>query len=230
MGDREFIEQARLRDRIGQYHKYVDNALLNAPDPTSSHFLPENDRFNRDFASVDKMQRESAHRKKQEMLDSKRVQKYERDLKRWEYMEQEQERQSRRVETQKEKYQVGNANKGGAAYNILNLEYEQSREGGYLRQKDEDAKVRSMIRSKNIDTLGNSGFNMINGDSRKSVEVPNHQVYNPPGSSGSTLGQAGASRIFGDGFAGRPIRGMDKEYGKRVVPPSQLWGTDNNMQ
>ena len=48
MGDREHIEQARLRDRIGQYHKYVDNALVNAPDPTSSHFLPENDRFNRD--------------------------------------------------------------------------------------------------------------------------------------------------------------------------------------
>ena len=45
MGDKEYIEQARLRDRIGQYHKYVDNALLNAPDPTSSHFMGENDRF-----------------------------------------------------------------------------------------------------------------------------------------------------------------------------------------
>jgi hypothetical protein len=58
MGDREQIEQARLRDRIGQYHKYVDNALVNAPDPTSSHFLPENDRFNRDFAANDKVIRE----------------------------------------------------------------------------------------------------------------------------------------------------------------------------
>jgi len=54
MGDREHIEQARLRDRIGQYHKYVDNALVNAPDPSSSHFLPENDRFNRDFAAIEK--------------------------------------------------------------------------------------------------------------------------------------------------------------------------------
>ena len=64
MGDREFIEQARLRDRIGQYHKYVDNAMLNAPDPISSHFLHENDRFNRDFASIDKMNREAHNKRK----------------------------------------------------------------------------------------------------------------------------------------------------------------------
>jgi hypothetical protein len=86
-------------------------------------------------------------------------------------------------------------------------------------QKDQDAKIRSLMRSKNIDTLGNSGFNMINGEQRRSVDVPNHPLYNPPGSSGSTLGSAGASKIFGDGFAGRPIRGMDKEFGKKVMPP-----------
>ena len=40
MKDRERIEQLRLRERIGSYHKYVDNALVNNPDPTSSHFLP----------------------------------------------------------------------------------------------------------------------------------------------------------------------------------------------
>ena len=55
-----------------------------------------------------------------------------------------------------EKYQVGNANKGGAAYNILNLNYDNSREGEYLKMKDDDAKVRSMLRSKNIDTLSNN--------------------------------------------------------------------------
>ena len=38
--DRDRIEQLRLRERIGSYHKYVDNALVNNPDPTSSHFLP----------------------------------------------------------------------------------------------------------------------------------------------------------------------------------------------
>jgi len=72
MGDREQVEQARLKDRIGQFHKYADNALVNAPDPTSSHFLPENDRFNRDFAYNDKMKREQELQRKQATMDSKR--------------------------------------------------------------------------------------------------------------------------------------------------------------
>ena len=33
--------------------------MVNAPDPISSHFLPENDRFTRDFAAIEKMNRES---------------------------------------------------------------------------------------------------------------------------------------------------------------------------
>jgi len=44
MKDRDRIEQMRLKERIGSYHKYMDNALLNNPDPTSSHFLPGNDK------------------------------------------------------------------------------------------------------------------------------------------------------------------------------------------
>lgn len=51
-------EQSRLRDRIGYFNKNVDNVLVNAPDPTSSHFLPENDRFNKDFAKHEKMMRD----------------------------------------------------------------------------------------------------------------------------------------------------------------------------
>jgi hypothetical protein len=48
------------------------------------------------------------------------------------------------------------------------------------------------------------------------VDVPAHHVYNPPGSSGSTFSKVGAA-IFDGGHAGRPIRGMEKEFGKRVV-------------
>ena len=58
-----------------------------------------------------------------------RVQKYERDLKRWEYMEEEQDRQVQKIGAMKDKFLIGNANKGGAAYNILSLDYEKSREG-----------------------------------------------------------------------------------------------------
>lgn len=89
-------------------------------------------------------------------------------------MEEEQDRGVQRIAAMKDKYQIGNANKGGAAYNILSLDYEKTREGEALLKRDMDAKVRSMMRSKNIDTIGNSGFNPMNGQDRKSIDVPVH--------------------------------------------------------
>jgi hypothetical protein len=40
--DRDRIEQFRLRERIGNFYKYVDNALINNPDPKSAHFSTGN--------------------------------------------------------------------------------------------------------------------------------------------------------------------------------------------
>jgi hypothetical protein len=62
----------RLRERIGGYHKYVDNALINNPDPTASHYLPEEDRFNKDFATHDKRVREQTHQKKLNTVEKRR--------------------------------------------------------------------------------------------------------------------------------------------------------------
>jgi hypothetical protein len=94
--------------------------------------------------------------------------------------------------------------------------------------RDTDAKVRALMRSKNIDAISNSGYNLTNGQDRHSINVPDHQVYNPPGSSGSTLGKAG-SQIFGDGFSGRPTRGLEKEFGKKVIGAQQdTWGLNVN--
>lgn len=64
------VEVMRLKERIGGYHKYVDNACLNQPDPTSSHYLPESERwFKKDFASHDKIQREREHKARMEAIE-----------------------------------------------------------------------------------------------------------------------------------------------------------------
>ena len=39
MKDREKIEQRRLKDRVGGFHKYVDSAQIHNPDPISTHFV-----------------------------------------------------------------------------------------------------------------------------------------------------------------------------------------------
>lgn len=61
-------------------------------------------------------------------------------------------------------YQAAKKNMGGSAYNIVNLDYDKNPEGTKLRQIDTDAKVRAMMRSKNLDNKNNSGFNILTGE------------------------------------------------------------------
>ena len=62
---------------------------------------------------------------------------------------------------------------------MINLNYENSFDGQMLKLRDEDAKVRHLLRSKNIDVRANNGFNPINGFERPRIEVPLHDVYYP---------------------------------------------------
>lgn len=58
--DKDRVEQLRLRERIGGYFKYVDNALINNPDQSTkaTHYIDEKDRFDKDFAAHEKQIRE----------------------------------------------------------------------------------------------------------------------------------------------------------------------------
>jgi len=78
-------------------------------------------------------------------------------------MEEETEREKNSISTRRDKYNLGNGNKGGAAFNIISLDYERSKEGEFLKKHDDAAHVRHLLRSKNVDTLGNAGFNLLNG-------------------------------------------------------------------
>lgn len=66
------VEVMRLKERIGGFHKYVDNACINQPDPTSSHYMSEAERFDKDFSVHDKKMRAYEHQQKQEMIEKKR--------------------------------------------------------------------------------------------------------------------------------------------------------------
>lgn len=94
-----------------------------------------------------------------------RVEKYERDLKRWEFMDEEGKREAEKMQAIQQKAATGRASKG-AAFNILNLQYDESAEGMMLRQRDEDNQVRQILRSKHVDMRGNSGYNVVNGYDR----------------------------------------------------------------
>ena len=87
-----------------------------------------------------------------------------------------------------------------------------------MRERDDDAKVRAMMRSKNIDVRSNCGYNVTNGQERMSVDVPLHRVYNP-----DQLQSVGAT-ILGNGVAGKPMR---KEWYQTPINKPQVQSQPN---
>jgi hypothetical protein len=51
----------------------------------------------------------------------------------------------------------------------VNLDYDNNKDGLKLRQIDNDAKVRAVMRSKNLEQKNNSGFNILTGETRNMI-------------------------------------------------------------
>ena len=51
--DKESIENRRLQQRVGNFHMYTDSAAIFKPDPISTHFVSEAQRFDKDFNVAD---------------------------------------------------------------------------------------------------------------------------------------------------------------------------------
>ena len=94
-------------------------------------------------------------------------------------MEHEEKKNADRLQVKCEVYGAAKKNKGGSAYDIIALNYQQDRDGERLKKVDEDAKVRALMRSKVLDGKNNTGFNVITGEDRNRIQVPFHERYNP---------------------------------------------------
>jgi hypothetical protein len=94
-------------------------------------------------------------------------------------MEHEEKKQDQRLQVKAEVYGAAKKNKGGAAYNIIDLNYQRDRDGEQLKRIDEDARVRALMRSKNLDQKNNNSYNVITGEDRMKIQVPHHERYNP---------------------------------------------------
>lgn len=94
-------------------------------------------------------------------------------------MEAEEKKDAQRLYTKAEVFGASKKNKGGAAYDIISLNYQNDKDGSKLKQLDEDSKVRALMRSKVLDSKNNTGFNVITGEDRRKIQVPHHDRYNP---------------------------------------------------
>ena len=87
------------------------------------------ERFNKDFASHDANVRKEEYARKQQVLEAKRLNNYDRDMKRWEFMDSEEQDSNRRLNVMQNKYQLGRKGMGSAAFNIVNSGYEENQRG-----------------------------------------------------------------------------------------------------
>ena len=127
--DRESIEQMRLQQRVGNYHVYVDSNEIFHPDPASTHFVSEAERFDKDFNVAEGIKRSDAFNNKQNQINKLKEERMKRDITRYDFMNKERNLSKRRVEIKRDVYKAGVKNQGGAAFNIVTLDYDQTKDG-----------------------------------------------------------------------------------------------------
>ncbi len=101
-----------------------------------SPFYIEADRFDKDFAVADRKIREVDVEKKHSTFDKLRQERLQRDLNRWDHMEHEEKKQNERLQVKADVYGAAKKNKGGSAYTIISLNYQEDKDGMRLQQVD----------------------------------------------------------------------------------------------
>lgn len=97
-------------------------------------------------------------------------------------MDEEDKKEGDKMAKLKETSLAGKKNLSSAAYNPITLEYNPTDSGVKLKQSDDMAKYRAQLRSYNIDSKSNSGYNLLTGATRLGVVVskPDFLAPQPP--------------------------------------------------
>ena len=146
--------------------------ILEQPSPATDWHLPRHQRFDKDFASFDKRQREIERSRKQEYYERKRLENFKRENRIFEEMQKSQIKEDNKLAVRKEKAQNSLINAQTMGLNPITLQYYDNFKGNKLMKKENEANERAMVRAKNLELRGCSGFNIINGDINQYVNVP----------------------------------------------------------
>ena len=114
--------------------------------PGSTYFQRPEDRFERDFAAHDKQARLEEKHRKEQIVGTKRARIMERDMKRWESMEQQEASKEQMLKKMRDKYKVGNVTKGGVPVNIISNDYVADPSGEEFKKREENKKNLRMMR------------------------------------------------------------------------------------
>ncbi|KAM3142581.1 hypothetical protein pb186bvf_005240 [Paramecium bursaria] len=175
--DKDRIEKSRINQRVGHEARGLDvGALIHHAPPQSTLYVPENERFDKDFAVADKRRREHEYVQKEQIKEKKRLEGLDRETRKWEYQEKIEQKEVTKMQSHTQQLTQGKRNANGLAYNPITLKYDETDSGNKLRLQDDNSKVRQFVRAQNLDSKSNTAFNILTGEQRQGLDqiVPNH--------------------------------------------------------
>lgn len=162
--DKEALEKLRLQQRKGGHFKYEGSPNPVKPVDNSPMYADEADRFSRDVAASEHSKRVQAFQKREEFLQKKRADSWEKERNRWNNYEQQQKGEQQKFQQLRDTGVGGKTNQSSEHFNIINLNYAPTPEGQALKQKDEFARYRAAQRADNLNAKSHSvGHNIITG-------------------------------------------------------------------
>jgi len=168
---REDLEKMRLKERREKYYSYQEGGVT--PTAESLSYIPEEQRFVTDAASVNKGERDAAVQKREQMFYDRRVIKAQNEEERWRTIEVKHQMEERRMKEQRDNFSFARSNKTSMPYNPINLRYDNGQDGDRLRFSDDNLRYRGALRAEHLQRRGTStGYNVLTGEEIPRVHVP----------------------------------------------------------
>jgi len=168
---REDLEKMRLASRRENYCHYETGSLT--PPPDSLGYISEADRFITDIAAVHKTERDADIAKREQMFYGRRMQRADKEEKRWGTIELHHQLEQKRLEDMRENFSYARSNKTSMPYNPINLRYDDGNDGDRLRFSDESLRYRGALRAEHLQRrMTSTGYNPITGAPIERVHVP----------------------------------------------------------
>jgi hypothetical protein len=168
---RDDLEKMRLGQRRESYYVYEEGGVT--PQPDSLSYIADADRFVTDGVALNKMERDAAVNKKEQMFYNRRMVRSQNEEVRWRTIETQHQMEQRRLEEMRENHSFARANKTSMPYNPINLRYDDGHDGERLRYSDESLRYRGALRAEHLQRrMTSTGYDPITGAPIERVHVP----------------------------------------------------------
>ena len=178
--DKVALEKDRLMKRTGLAARmHRENAPrtsdgLVVPEANAAGFCSDADRFHTDVAGEEFLKRRARYEREQTNYATKREGSVKQEEQRWAALQEEKQQEDAYWSNQREIGVKDKKNKSSVPYDALTLQYAPGLDGERLRLHDDKIRYRAALRSRNLQTKGESrcGYDILNGRDKPDLRLP----------------------------------------------------------